>query len=130
MNIKKILKDLPWSFQIFKYAIFGILSTLIHLSIAFIAMYYFHEEMILSNILGFLSAFTFSYLTQSRYVFDFPVSLKHASKYFVVQFLSLVVSLLFTFFLVDLNSYIQTLIVIFLLPMITFILHKFWTFKI
>jgi putative flippase GtrA len=129
MNIKKRFKVKPLHFQILKYAIFGIFSTLIHLSIAFASIYFLEASVVVSNLLGFLSAFTFSYLGQSKYVFNSSLSFKHASKYFLVQFFSLIVSLLFTLFLVDINSYIKTLIVIFLLPIITFILHKVWTFR-
>lgn len=130
MNIKNLFQASPLRVQILKYAIFGVFSTLIHLSIAFMSMYFLNQGVIISNVLGFLSAFTFSYLGQSKYVFNFPLSLKHASKYFLIQFTSLSISLLFTLFLFEFNSYIKTIIVIFLLPMITFVLHKVWTFKI
>ena len=115
--------------KIVRYAFIGIISTAIHLSIAYAYLYFIHNSVLLSNIIGFLSAYLFSYTIQSKYVFEHAVSLKKAAKYFIVQFASLLLAIGISYMAIMYNSYIKTLTVAFLLPLITFIVHKFWTFS-
>ena len=70
-----------------------------------------------------------SYILQSKFVFESYVSIKKATKYFIVQIVSLLISILLSQLLKLLNSYLEVLIVVFTLPLITYFTHKFWTFK-
>ena len=115
--------------KIVRYGIIGVVSTGIHLSVAYAYLYLVNDSVLISNIIGFLSAYLFSYLIQSKYVFEHAVSIPKAVKYFTVQFSALLTAIGISHISVMYNSYIKTLTVAFLLPIITFIIHKFWTFS-
>jgi putative flippase GtrA len=115
--------------KLIRYALIGGFSTLIHLSIAFLWLYTINESLFFANSAGFSVAFMFSYMVQSRYVFLHTLSLSKAFRYFLVQFGALLTSIILSETLVGYNSYIKTLIVVMLLPLITFVIHKLWTFR-
>jgi len=79
--------------------------------------------------MGFLVAYIFSYTIQSKFVFEREISRDRAIKYFLVQVGALVVAILLSDILDGFNSYIKSIIVALLLPLVTFFIHKFWTFK-
>lgn len=115
--------------KISKYAIIGGISTLIHMGVAAGYLYYIQDAVFAANISGFMVAYVFSYLMQSRFVFKHTINLVKAFKYFIVQFGSLLSSIALTEFLSHYNSYIKTVIIIICMPMITYIIHKVWTFN-
>lgn len=128
MNINAMISKLYHS-KLIRYALIGGSSTLIHLGIAFFWLYTVNSSLFVANTLGFSIAFIFSYTVQSQYVFLHPLSLSKAFRYFLVQFGALLSALILSNVLVGYNSYIKTLVVVVLLPLITFVVHKFWTFR-
>jgi len=128
MNIKKLFLKLS-NFQIVKYGLVGVISTIIHLSISFSYLYFIDKNVLLANIIAFSVAFIFSYTVQSIVVFKHKLQVSKVLKYFLVQFTSLLIAFFLSDVLVLKNSYIQTLVITFLLPIITFFTHKLWTFK-
>jgi putative flippase GtrA len=114
--------------QIIKYGIFGIISTLIHIGVASIFVRFFYESLILSNSMGFLSAFTFSYAAQSRLVFNVDPTCKKAVKFFLVQSVSLILAVKIAHLTENFSIYFKIAIVAFLLPLFTFFIHRIWTF--
>ena len=116
--------------RILQYGFLGIAATFIHLSIAFLWLYFYKTGFIQANILGFSVAFVFSYLSQSKYVFKSQRTALNACKYFLVQSLSLMVALFVTYWLELDNRYVKTIIVVLVIPVVTFTTHKLWTFKI
>ena len=118
-----------FSYKIIRYAFVGGISTLIHVLIASLYIHFISSSVFQSNILGFLIAYFFSYLVQTKYVFEHEISKEKAIKYFIVQFCALLIAILASDTFNTFNSYVRTLIVVFLMPLITFLIHKFWTFK-
>lgn len=114
---------------LFKYGLVGILVTVLHIIIASSYILFINDSVFQSNIIGFLIAYVFSYFMQSKFVFEQTVSIKKAVKYFMVQFASLTLAILTSQIFDSYNSYFKTLIVAGLLPLITFIVHKIWTFR-
>jgi len=117
------------NFKIIRYGIVGGISTLIHIGVAALYIYYIHDSLIVSNIMGFMIAYVFSYIMQSLHVFGHAISWSKAFKYFLVQFGSLLTSILISDMIGDYNAYIKTIFVVILMPMVTFVIHKLWTFK-
>lgn len=115
--------------RIVKYAFIGALSTLIHIGISALFIFAISDSLLLSNISGFLVAYIFSYLMQSIHVFGHSIDFKKAFKYFVVQFGSLMTSILISHLFTGYNNYIKTILVVVFMPLVTFVIHKFWTFK-
>jgi len=119
-----------FSYKIVKYSIVGVISTLIHIGTASLYIYYIDSSLFQSNIVGFLVAYIFSYIMQSKLVFEHEISLEKAIRYFIVQFGSLLTSIAISDMISDFNSYINTILVVAFMPLITFIIHKFWTFRV
>jgi putative flippase GtrA len=117
------------SLKIVKYAIVGIISTLIHIVLAFLFIYFISPSLLFSNIFGFSIAYIFSYIAQSTIVFDSELSVKKAIKYFIVQFSSLIISIQITNIIDEINVYLSVLLVVIIMPIITFVIHKLWTFS-
>ncbi len=118
-----------FSYKIVKYALVGGTATLIHIFVASLYIYFIHDSVLQSNIVGFLVAYVFSYIVQSMLVFEHAISMQKAIKYFIVQFSALLLAIFSSEVFDSYNSYLRTLIVAVLLPLITFVMHKFWTFK-
>ena len=112
-----------------KYGLVGAISTFIHIAIASLYIYFLDENIFIANALGFCIAFSFSYTVQSLYVFEHNLEKGKFLKYFLVQMGALLLALFISSFLSLENLYIQTLIISILLPLITFVIHKLWTFK-
>jgi putative flippase GtrA len=114
--------------QIVKYGIVGIVSTLIHIGAASVFVRFFYESLIVSNSVGFLTAFTFSYVAQSKLVFNATLTSQKAVRFFLVQSLSLILAVKTAQLMEDFSIYFKIVIVAFLLPVITFLVHRMWTF--
>lgn len=117
------------SYKIVRYGLIGGLSTLIHITMAFLYIYLVNDSIIVSNIIGFLCAFGFSYLLQSKLVFQHTISYKKALKYFLVQSLALSLSIGISNFAPLSNAYLGVILVVIMLPVITYFIHKTWTFS-
>ncbi|MGR5489160.1 GtrA family protein, partial [Vibrio alfacsensis] len=52
-----------------------------------------------------------------------------AAKFFMVQFGALMISQGISELFSDLNSYIRVLVVVVILPVVTYLIHKIWTFS-
>jgi len=115
--------------NVIKYGVVGAISTLIHISVASLYIYFISSSIVESNVVGFLIAYVFSYFAQSVLVFESGVSIKKALKYFSVQAVALMLAIFISNYVVFYNKYIQIITVAMILPLITFFIHKFWTFK-
>ncbi len=115
--------------KLVRYALIGGISTLIHIVMASLYIFFINHSLFQSNIAGFLVAYLFSYTIQSKFVFEEEFSTGRAFKYFLVQIGALLIAILLTDKINEYNSYIKTIVVALLLPLITFFIHKFWTFK-
>ena len=116
-------------FQLAKYGFFGVIATLVHLLSAWVIIYFFEVSVFVANTLAFFIAFIFSYIFQTIYVFNTTFHFKKFIKFFLVQY----GTFLFSYFISDLfpiqNSYLHTLVIVIIMPLVTFTIHKFWTFK-
>ena len=113
---------------LFRYCVVGIVSTGIHVTAAILFIYFIKQALFLSNIFGFSWAYLFSYIAQSKFVFHSNLSLIKSIKYFFVQLLPLFFAISLSNMAEDLNLYLKVLLVAIILPLITFFIHKIWTF--
>ena len=123
MSIKSFI------FQLGKYGLFGIISTLIHLFTAWLSIYIFDTTVFISNSIAFFTAFFFSYVFQTLYVFETEFHILKFLKFFVVQFGTFLLSFFASNIIVIENGYLHTLLIVAIMPLISFVIHKFWTFK-
>ena len=123
MSIKRHIVKLA------KFGFFGLLATLVHLLSAWAIIKIFAASVFMSNLIAFLTAFVSSYIFQTLYVFNTEFHPLKLLKFFTVQF----GTFLFSYFISNLfpiqNSYLHTLLIVAIMPLITFLIHTFWTFK-
>ncbi|MFA0438422.1 polysaccharide synthesis protein GtrA [Vibrio sp. 10N.286.49.C2] len=117
------------SIRIVRFALTGGLSTAIHISVAFLFLHFVQDNVLLANICGFSLAFIFSYFAQTILVFKNKVNWGNAARFFIVQFGALLVSQGISELFSDLNSYVRVLMVVIILPIVTYVVHKLWTFS-
>lgn len=123
MNIKSHI------LQLTKYGFFGVIATLVHLFTAWANIYLFNASVFVSNTFAFFTAFIFSYIFQTLYVFSTNFHLKKFIKFFLVQYGTFLFSYLFSKLFSIHNSYLHTLLIVVIMPLIAFLMHKFWTFR-
>ena len=115
--------------QLAKYGFFGVIATLVHLLSAWTIIYFFAASVFVANTFAFFTAFIFSYIFQTLYVFNTTFHFKKFIKFFLVQFGTFLFSYLASDMFPIQNSYLHTLLIVAIMPLITFVIHKFWTFK-
>lgn len=115
--------------QLSKYGFFGVIATLVHLGVAWGMIYLFDAGVLFANSVAFFTAFIFSYIFQTLYVFQSHFHLKRFIRFFLVQYGAFLASYLLSNVVQLENSYFQTLLIVVIMPVVTFIIHKFWTFK-
>ncbi len=114
--------------RIVRFGLVGGVATLIHITAAFLYIYFLADQVFVANLIGFSCAFGFSYLAQSRFVFNSRVGMDNASRFFVVQFAALLISQMISELDAEANSYYRVLFVAIILPVVTFFIHRGWTF--
>ncbi len=116
--------------QLSRYGFFGMIATLIHLLSAWLLIYGFSTSVLLANSCAFFIAFMFSYVFQSKYVFKATFDVQKFVRFFAVQGGAFVLAyMLSTWFPLG-NQYLQTLMIVAVIPLISFVIHKIWTFKV
>ncbi|ACN16073.1 conserved hypothetical protein [Desulforapulum autotrophicum HRM2] len=114
--------------KLVRYGVVGLVSTGIHVLVASLFIRFINPSLLVSNLVGFFVAYHFSYYFQSKWVFKSNISLVKSLRYLVVQLSSLLVAVLFSHLLGDFSLYLKVVLTAFLLPLITFIIHRAWTF--
>lgn len=123
------LLDKLFTFRLVRFGLTGGLATAIHVVVAFAVIHFVYDHALTANVLGFLFAFSFSYIAQTLYVFKKRVNWTNALRFFLVQFGALLLSQAVSNFVPESNSYINVLIVVCILPVITYLIHKVWTYS-
>jgi putative flippase GtrA len=117
------------NYRIVRFALTGGMATAIHIAVAFSFIHLIEDNVLYANILGFSIAFLFSYFAQTVLVFRQPVKLNNALRFFLVQFGALMISQAISELFSDWNSYIRVMMVVVILPIITYLIHKVWTYS-
>ena len=115
--------------QLSKYGFFGVVATLIHLGSAWTVLFLFQTSVFVANTVAFFIAFGFSYVFQTLYVFQSHFHLHKFVKFFLVQFWSFLLAYILSDVVKIDNGYVHTLLIVAIMPLVTFTLHKLWTFK-
>ena len=116
--------------KLLRYFFVGGLSTLIHITLAYLYLYFIDTNGLYgANTVGFSAGFTFSYFMQSLFVYKHSISYAKAIRYFIVQLASLIVSVSLSDYIFESGPYIKVLIVVIILPFITYTVHNLWTFR-
>jgi len=123
MNIKSHIV------QLVKYGFFGVIATIVHLFTAWAIITFLRPLFLLPIPLHFLRLLSFLMFFSTLYVFHSTFHIKKLLKFFSVQYGTFLFSYLLSEVFPIQNSYIHTLVIVALMPLINFGIHKFWTFK-
>ncbi len=126
-----MLSNSFWFREVSVFAIVGVVATLTHTIIAMGVIYFFSTLATPANIIGYLSALPISYYGHSRFSFRKPMSYPAFLRfiYFNTWLFGGVagLSVLCDFFYMP--PYLGVIIVIGIMPAISYLVHKFVTFK-
>ena len=118
----------PHVWQLSRYVLAGILATGVHLSIAWLLIYLLALSVFMANTMAFFTAFVFSYVLQTKFVFQSRFEWVRFLKFLSVQFAAFLLSFMIASLLPVQNAYVQTFLIVLIIPLVTFLIHKFWTF--
>ena len=124
----------PAILQIARFGIIGAAATLVHMGVAFVLYYGLDFAPLIANPIAFLLAWCVSYTGQFKWTFK-DSGAQHKSsapKFFAVSVLSLILSQIVVWVtaeLLGLPFYLAMICVVFSVPVVTFILSKFWVFR-
>jgi putative flippase GtrA len=116
-------------FRLVRFAFTGGIATAIHISVAFVYLHWVQDHVLFANVFGFCLAFIFSYFAQTLLVFKNAVNWGNAARFFMVQFGALLVAQGISEVFSEMNSYLRVIMVVFILPIVTYVIHKLWTFS-
>lgn len=132
--IKKIKNLITKNKQIILYLVFGGLTTLINIISYFLCTKIFNINWQISNIVAWVLAVLFAYVTNKFLVFESKNKkvFKEVIYFFVFRLISLIMDMGFMYLfldLINLNDMISKLIVQLLIIIINYIFSKFIIFK-
>lgn len=116
--------------QGFRFGIVGFANTFIHGTVALLAYQYAGFNAVGSNITGFILAFVFSFFMNTFWSFE-----RSPSRLFFLRFLTVNIMALTYILIVSVISdamswppLIGILLVVLVLPLISFLSHRYWTY--
>ena len=123
--------------QLSKFAIIGVIATLINNVIYHFVFVSFDVSSVYANMVGFLFAFSFSFIGSIYYTFseEYSVSIHRRAiffKFIYVAAIGFLINTFFAFILVDyfrLDHRMYILTNLFVTPCLTFCLNKIWVFR-
>ena len=114
-----------------RFAIAGVLATGAHVATAMTAIVAFRLTQVVANEIAFGLATCVSYLLQTCWSFSSRVSARSLCRYLLVTVLGFALTALIaeTAELAGWSYWIGILLVILIIPPITFVLHSTWTYR-
>ena len=133
--MKAVFFERELSFEFIRFAIVGVLNTLIHLSILYFLTEYLHIYYILSSLIGFSLAVTNSFILNTIWTFKKNIREKAGfryTKFFVISTLAAVINLALLYLITEFLGvwYILSQIVATGFSLVVnFIGNKYWTYR-
>lgn len=113
------------------FSVIGAVNTLIHFLIVVGCVEFFSVHPVISNILAFIVANTFSFWANSRWNFKTSMSYGRYGKFLMVSILGLVVTVLMSSLAewLKLHYLFGVLFIFIAMPLLTFTMHYRWTWS-
>lgn len=119
--------------QLIKFGLVGLFATVIHASILFFLVEQLGVEPVLASIPAFLTALVISFLINHHWTFVVKEAYRrYFSRYTAVAVSGLILNITIMYSTVSLmhQSYVVgLLVVVILVPLISFLLQRYWTFS-
>lgn len=117
--------------QLFRFAICGVTSTLVHLVVALTVLKYLYPSATLANFVGFSIAVICSYYLNTLFVFA-----KNLSKALWWRFIRVNTSLMLLMTIVsaicdkfNVVPWVTVILTVTVFPLLNFMLHRYWTYQ-
>lgn len=123
------------SLQFIKFAVVGVINTLLHLAILYVLVEYFSIYYVLASFIAFLIAVTNSFILNTIWTFNTNIRIDTKSKYikfFVISSLALIINLSLLYLITEYLHiwYIASQIsATFFSLLVNFLGNKFWTYR-
>lgn len=118
--------------EVFIFGVVGILATATHYFSALASYEYWQLNLYAANLLGYLCAVAVSFVGHSLFTFKVGVKLKFLGPFILVSISTFLTSECLLWFLeksIQLDHRISLGIVVATIPIISYILNKFWVYK-
>jgi len=135
--MKKIIDLFKKYEEVIKYLFFGVLTTLVSIIIYWIFTKLFHVNYMVSNVISWIGAVTFAYVTNKMFVFESKCNsnkdvIIEVYQFFKYRVLSLIIDVLLMYLFVEIFSIddmISKLIVQFIVIVLNYLFSKLFVFK-
>lgn len=123
--------------EVIFYAIFGVLTTIVNITIFFVLTHFIHLEENLSNAIAIVLAVLFAYFTNRKIVFNSTAStpkekLNEFLKFILGRAFSMIVEMIGFFLMFNIMSiqeFISKIIISIIVIILNFFISKFFAFK-
>jgi len=124
-------KTTPLKQEAYRFIIVGIVNTLIHTAIALYASYILEFSIVAANLSGFFVATVFSFVINTTWSFSQRLSKRFFIRFFLVSLLIFSFNLMVSKLAEDYQIIpaVAILLAATMSPAISFLLHKFWTYR-
>jgi len=114
-----------------RFGLTGMFATAIHVFIAVLAVELLNAHPSIANGLAFCVATIFAYIINTKWSFSSQIATKTIARYAVVSVLGLVAAMLISGIAdyAGLHYMLGIVFVVVAVPVLTFLMHNFWTFK-
>lgn len=114
-----------------RFVVVGVATTGIHLAVELSLFNFAKFTTIFANACAFIVATLFSFVLNTFWSFSSNLALGIFARYLIVSFFGLVVSVSIAGLseLIGLNNLQGTIMVILILPIASFMLHNYWTYR-
>ena len=132
---KKCFSKKEFSCEFIKFAIIGILNTIIHLAILYSLTEYFHVYYLISSTIGFIFAVTNSFIFNTLWTFKKNIKERIYSRYtkfFIISTIAAIISVSLLYLITELFGIwyvLSQLIATTITLTINFMGNKFWTYR-
>lgn len=119
-------------YQFIRFAMVGGLATSVHYASALLLYYYVGLTSVMSNVGAYFVALCVSLIGQSLFTFGQRISKKVAVRFAVVSLSSAIATIAMTELLtklLNLPFWLSLIIVITIIPLLTFLFQKTWVYK-
>lgn len=135
--MKARLSDYPKLVQLTSFAIVGGLASLVHVGVFHVIFVYFSVTHWLANLAGFSLAFIVSYLGQFRWTFRQEAKKildphKAFGRFLRIALIGLGLNLFWAYLFIDIlawHHFFYLSMLLFVTPVVVFLLTKFWAMK-
>jgi putative flippase GtrA len=117
--------------KITRFTITGVINTGLYVAIAFVLIEYFNTPTVIASCIAYCAATLYSYLANTLWSFSNSIKRTNMYRFFTVSTTGMIIAILISFAAESLGLHygIGIIVVVIVIPISTFLLHYFWTYK-